>query len=262
MLRIVTSLFVASALAAQDLGKDAWEVVAPQLSKHCYPCHGEGKELEGDLDLKARPFLGDRARTVAVLREMRGLVTKGEMPPEDADSIPTREERAAIVAWVDDRLREIVAKGGLDPGRVTMRKISRAEYANAIRDLFGVRGEVTKGFPADDLGYGFDNIGAASTFSVLHFEKYLVAAERIAARALGLGDQKTTQRKEAETLDVSRANVSVPLRSSQSAIANMPASRENGSDCSQTRPGPVRRTKNSPSPPKSTDLIPPACTMS
>ena len=209
MLRIVTSLFVASALAAQDLGKDAWEVVAPQLSKHCYPCHGEGKELEGDLDLKARPFLGDRARTVAVLREMRGLVTKGEMPPEDADSIPTREERAAIVAWVDDRLREIVAKGGLDPGRVTMRKISRAEYANAIRDLFGVRGEVTKGFPADDLGYGFDNIGAASTFSVLHFEKYLVAAERIAARALGLGDQKTTQRKEAETLDVSRANVSV-----------------------------------------------------
>jgi hypothetical protein len=40
------------------------------------------------------------------------------------------------------------------------------------------------------------------------------------------------------------------------------ASRENGSVCTHTRPGPVIDAKNSPSPPKIAVLMPPTSSMS
>ena len=209
MLRASCLLLLGLHLAGQEPANLDWRPVTPLLQKYCYACHGEGEELEADLDLKTRPFLADRARTIAVLRELRSLVAQHEMPPEDAKAQPGLAERKALVHWVEARLVEFAQHGGLDPGRVTMRRLSRAEYANCVRDLFGITTDVTRGFPADDLGHGFDNLGAAGTFSVLHFEKYAAAAQRIAARALALAEPKTTRRHEAETLNVGKAASSV-----------------------------------------------------
>ena len=50
-----------------------------------------------------------------------------------------------------------------DPGRVTARRLNRAEYTNTIRDLLGVEFRAEKSFPTDDLGNGFDNIGDVLT---------------------------------------------------------------------------------------------------
>ena len=33
-----------------------------------------------------------------------------------------------------------------------------AEYNNAVRDIFGIDAKIADNFPADDSGYGFDNI--------------------------------------------------------------------------------------------------------
>jgi hypothetical protein len=90
------------------------------------------------------------------------------------------------------------------PGRVTIRRLSRAQYENAVRDLFGVRSGLTAGFPADDLGYGFDNIGAALSFSTLHLEKYLAAAADIAAQVVDGEDpdHPTVRRFEAARMQV------------------------------------------------------------
>jgi hypothetical protein len=66
-----------------------------------------------------------------------------------------------------------------DPGRVTIRRLNRAEYNNTIRDLVGVDFQPASDFPADDSGYGFDNIGDVLSLSPVLMEKYLAAAEKI-----------------------------------------------------------------------------------
>ena len=72
-----------------------------------------------------------------------------------------------------------------DPGRVTARRLNRVEYANTVRDLLGIDFRATQEFPVDDSGDGFDNIADVLTISPVLMEKYMTAAERIAARAVG-----------------------------------------------------------------------------
>ena len=74
-----------------------------------------------------------------------------------------------------------------DPGHVPTHRLNRVEYANTIRDLLGVDFRATDEFPPDDSGYGFDNIGDVLTVSPALMQKYLAAAEKIAARAVGGG---------------------------------------------------------------------------
>jgi hypothetical protein len=106
-----------------------------------------------------------------------------EMPPDKAPK-PGDAERNTIVGWIESSLKSHAPPDGTNPGRVTARRLNRAEYANTIRDLLGVRFDATADFPADDVGYGFDNIGDVLTLPPLLFEKYLAAAETISARAL------------------------------------------------------------------------------
>jgi hypothetical protein len=71
-----------------------------------------------------------------------------------------------------------------DPGRVTVRRLNRVEYRNTIRDLMGYDFKVEDELPPDDTGYGFDNIGDVLSLSPLLLEKYMQAAEVIAANAV------------------------------------------------------------------------------
>ena len=71
-----------------------------------------------------------------------------------------------------------------DPGRVTARRLNRVEYNNTVRDLLGVDFKPAADFPADDSGYGFDNIGDVLSLSPVLMEKYLAAAEKIARKAI------------------------------------------------------------------------------
>ena len=69
---------------------------------------------------------------------------------------PGREERETLDAWLDAALgagRPRAAR------RVTLRRLNRTEYNNTIRDLIGLDLHPADDFPADDVGYGFDNIG-------------------------------------------------------------------------------------------------------
>src|SRR5205085_9445741 len=71
------------------------------------------------------------------------------------------------------------------PGRYVLHRLNRTEYANAIRDLFGVKIDVTELLPSDGGDFGFDNIATALTTSPLLLERYLTAALRISDLAVG-----------------------------------------------------------------------------
>ena len=144
---------------------------------HCLDCHSGAKAKAG-LDLGVPP-VGDVDRLWRWSR-LRERVHSFEMPPV-TDSEVTAAERAEFAQWVDALLSREVPQLPLDPGDVTVRRLSRGQWCNSVRDLFGVSVD-TAGFPADDLGYGFDSIGDALTFSTLHLENYLAASAEVAVQ--------------------------------------------------------------------------------
>src|SRR5438093_5336637 len=107
------------------------------------------------------------------------------MPPEKKPQ-PTAEEREIITAWIQSEIFQCDCDHP-DPGRVTIRRLNRAEYNNTIRDLVGLHFQPAKDFPADDSGYGFDNIGDVLSLSTVLVEKYLAAAEKILEEAIPAG---------------------------------------------------------------------------
>lgn len=79
-----------------------------------------------------------------------------------------------------------VAPSVTDPGRVTLHRLNRAEYNNTVRDLLGTARRPADEFPADDRGYGYDNIADVLTASPVLLELYQRAAEALADEALAV----------------------------------------------------------------------------
>jgi hypothetical protein len=88
-----------------------------------------------------------------------------------------------------------------DPGRVTMRRLNRAEYDNTVRDLLGTSQKPGADFPADDFGYGFDTIGDVLAISPLLFEKAENAATALVEEALRIYPAASAQRVQGESGD-------------------------------------------------------------
>lgn len=72
----------------------------------------------------------------------------------------------------------------VDVGRVTIRRLNRAEYDNTMRDLLGVTDSPADGFPADDFGHGFDNQGDVLSTAPILVEKYDAAALKLAGELI------------------------------------------------------------------------------
>ena len=73
----------------------------------------------------------------------------------------------------------------LQPGRVAVHRLNRAEYTNAVRDLLALDVDVQWLLPADDSGYGFDNIADVLSVSPVLLERYLSAARKVSRLAVG-----------------------------------------------------------------------------
>ena len=87
-----------------------------------------------------------------------------------------------------------------DPGRVTVRRLNRAEYDNTVRDLLGTPQTLgTTLFPDDAQQVGFDNNGDLQTISPVQFTLYQQAAETLAAEAMTAG---SAQRAKLITCDL------------------------------------------------------------
>lgn len=157
--------------------------VEPLLKQYCLKCHS-GEEPQGDLALG--PFLqrGWADDDLETWDTIAQRLRDHEMPPEDQPQ-PDPAALDKLLAWIDTQMAQFDCSGPRDPGRVTIRRLNRNEYDNTIRDLLGVDFHPAYDFPSDDVGYGFDNIGDVLSMPPILLEKYLTAAEQVAARALG-----------------------------------------------------------------------------
>ena len=153
--------------------------IKPLLTKYCFDCHaGDGAEAEVHLDRYENVEQMHRARP-AWLR-VRDKVASGEMPPEDVEQ-PSAEDRQLLCDAIEEVLSRVDCDKEARPGRVTIRRLNRVEYRLTVKDLLGVDYAPADDFPADDVGYGFDNIADVLSLPPILLEKYLVAAEEISA---------------------------------------------------------------------------------
>jgi mono/diheme cytochrome c family protein len=147
----------------------------------CSECHNS-TDLAGGMDLSlytsAESLSADRDRWELMLTKLKAQ----EMPPEDV--LRPEKEIDGFVKFLETEFARADASMKPDPGRVTARRLNRAEYTNTIRDLLAIEFRADKSFPTDDSGDGFDNIGDVLTVSPVLMEKYLSAAGRIAERAM------------------------------------------------------------------------------
>lgn len=90
----------------------------------------------------------------------------------------------------------------LDPGRVTMRRLNRTELDHTLRDLLGIEESVSGDFPADDRGYGYDNIGDVLSTSALHVELLSKQAEAWVAQGIGSASAPGPARERYFTCDL------------------------------------------------------------
>ncbi len=114
-------------------------------------------------------------------------VHSGEMPPKTRPR-PPASELEAFIQSVNGVIARSDRAAKTDPGHVTVCRLNRTEYNNTVRDLVGIDGNPAEDFPADEVGYGFDNIGDVLSLSPILLERYLAAAEVILHRAVLVGE--------------------------------------------------------------------------
>src|SRR5437867_3680941 len=158
--------------------------ILPLLGHYCYGCHGEKKK--GGLDLRIYRDRSSAVRDKQVFEKVMKNLEAHEMPPEKKPQ-PTPDERDLITAWIESEIFKCDCNHP-DPGRATLRRLNRAEYNNTIHDLIGVSFQPADDFPADDVGYGFDNIGDVLSLPPILLERFLDAAETIVAKAIVTDD--------------------------------------------------------------------------
>jgi len=163
-------------LNAAEPTRFAREVV-PFLQQYCTDCHG-GEEPEAKLGLDGYDASGKVQTDFAVWEKVLRMVQDRQMPPADMPQ-PDDEEVLQIIEAIQVELETYDCSQPQPFRRVTIRRLNRAEYNNTIRDLLGVDFRPADDFPADDVGYGFDNIGDVLSMPPVMMEKYLAAAESI-----------------------------------------------------------------------------------
>jgi len=165
---------------AQDREPNFARDVTPFLQSYCTDCHGD-EDPQGGLALSRYEESGNVQTDFEVWDNVLRMLSEGEMPPEDAEQ-PKAGELQTAIRGIEAELAKFDCGTERHAGRVTIRRLNRAEYNNTIRDLIGIDFQPADDFPTDDVGHGFDNMGDVLSIPPLLMEKYLDAAESIVSR--------------------------------------------------------------------------------
>ncbi|HUK35700.1 MAG TPA: DUF1587 domain-containing protein, partial [Vicinamibacterales bacterium] len=186
------SLWVASAAwgvmhaaSPQNAGQtpaDGVHAAAQQtITRYCVTCHNDRLKTSG-LSLEHADIAhaaADPAMWESVARKLQARA----MPPQTA----RRPDEATYRALETAVEQSLDAQAATHPyaGAPILHRLNRSEYANAMRDLLALDVDVTSLLPPDDAAYGFDNISDVLGVSPSLQERYLSAAAKIAAVAVG-----------------------------------------------------------------------------
>jgi hypothetical protein len=177
MVCVVMAFVTASVTAAEA------EFPSKQFfTQHCEKCHS-GEKAKGNFTVASLTddFAAQQSRELwlTVLEQLK----EGNMPPGD-EPRPPAEDLQSVMNWISREAEEAEIARRETEGRVVMRRLNRAEYANTVRDLLGVEVDLADLLPLDTSTNGFDNNAEMLHTSSFLMRNYLNAADRVLDEAI------------------------------------------------------------------------------
>lgn len=157
------------------------------IERYCTECHNTTDWAGGlDLTILDPVHVHDDAESwEKVVRKLRA----GMMPPPGKDR-PSRAQAEAIATVLETRLDSQVGSAAVSHAAAVapapaLHRLNRTEYANAVRDLFGMPVNVSALLPPDDASEGFDNVASGLGISPALIQGYTSAAMKLSRAAIG-----------------------------------------------------------------------------
>ncbi len=192
LFRVAAGTGVAVALGVLAPGASHAQTVADGASarafvdRYCVACHSDRGFRRGTVPMSLQGL--DMAAVGAhadLWEQALRRVRSGMMPPPTARR-PDEETRGAWVTWLETELDRTAAASPPLGRPMTVHRLNRSEYRNAVRDLIGLDVDIEELLPPDDAdAEGFDNNAEVLTVSTTLMERYLTAARRISQLAIG-----------------------------------------------------------------------------
>src|SRR5215471_11212873 len=182
------------------------------ISKYCAGCHNE-KLKTADVTLD-KADIAHAAENPALWEKVLHKLRSREMPPPRVIR-PDEAMYESLTAYLETALDK-AAIDRPNPGRPAVYRLNRLQYTNAIHDLLDLEFDSASLLPADDSGYGFDNIGDVLSVSPSLLEKYLAAAAKISRLAIGdpkLSPTSTEYQIAADKVQTERESFDLPIGS-------------------------------------------------
>jgi hypothetical protein len=152
------------------------KTLRPFLDQHCIGCHG-AQIKKGDLDLEKLSADLSEAKNFEAWVKVHDKVRSGEMPP-GLKRRPPEKEQDVLLRGLRTELVDADLRRKEKVGRSVLRRLTRREYENTLRDLLDLPGlSVQDLLPEDGRAFGYDKVGRALELSHVQLSKYLEAAD-------------------------------------------------------------------------------------
>ena len=186
----VVAVLLPGLVVAQSLNtaEQSATALAPQalLDRYCISCHSDQRLEQGLVPVSFSQLdVSDVGADAAVWELVVRKLHLGMMPPPGVPR-PAKDAAHSFVEWLEGALDRAVLLSP-DPGRAAIRRMTEAEYRNAVRSLVGLEvDEEWLLFPPDDVDQeGFGTNAEVLSISPALFDRYLSAANRVSRLAVG-----------------------------------------------------------------------------
>src|SRR5947207_4334671 len=151
------------------------------IDKYCVTCHNQRTKTAG-LSLDTADLANIPSQSAVWERVIRKL--RAEMMPPVGAPHPDKAQLDRLATFLETSLDKWAAAHP-NPGRLTLHRLNRAEYGNAVRDLFALDAvDIAQYLPPDPEAYGFDNIADSLGTSPALMERYLSVAWKVTRMAM------------------------------------------------------------------------------
>jgi len=156
--------------------------VKPFLKAHCVECHDDKKTAASfRIDTLGTDFLADK--TGDDWKEVYDNISLGKMPKKKKLTAKEIEDANVVTEWIAQERRNAENRAKKS-GRVRMRRLTRAEYANSIRDLFYLDEHVVRDLEEEELQpdstfAGFDRSAVSLYIDPALLRKYIELAGKV-----------------------------------------------------------------------------------
>ena len=189
---------VVASVASPSIATGFDDEIIPLLDKYCYRCHGE-EEQKGDVQLSSFRSQKSILKEHKLWQDVLYVLKEEEMPEDDP--LPTSQERAQLIDWLETTLNEIDWSLVKNPGHTTIPRLTKAEYNNTMRDLLGIDTQPGSFFSEDGEGQsGFNNDRDNLFITPVLMEKYFAAAERSLDALIALSKEPIELRLQSEDM--------------------------------------------------------------